>query len=175
MKQFFFSWGAEAPKIGGGEIVYIFDLYNVQQRWWGVREKGMEIFSIPCRLYRERSLQILDRDPSVTERGTAGLGFFVAHACPLPTNWKGCMALHFGYMHLVLENVISKKYLEMVHFYLGSAYWIDQADTDSVCFGWPTRRARQYIHCRHKLRCGANISPLSKFLRRFYRIVGFKR
>ena len=53
--------------------------------------------------------------------------------------------------------------------FLSEHYWMEVTILDPSLLGFPFSREREFIVMRHKVKCLPQISPLSRFQRRFYR------
>ena len=56
---------------------------------------------------------------------------------------------------------------------LGDMYFIECVQIDATAFGLPATRKRQFMRMRHKAKILSEVSPLSRFAKRFYRIAAF--
>ena len=58
---------------------------------------------------------------------------------------------------------------ELIAMFLGHAYFMDVIVIDALDVGWPSKRERKWIVLRHKQKIISETSPLSSFVRRFWR------
>lgn len=94
-------------------------------------------------------------------------------------NTDGKTILHqlaFMALRLLLEEpiVVQENVVQfapgLLKDFLFSMYFLDVADEDSWNFGVPSHRNRRWIVMRHRCKTLQAISPLSDFMKRFYRI-----
>lgn len=57
--------------------------------------------------------------------------------------------------------------------FMQKVYYVDVVKTDSVLFGIAAARERQFIRFRHRAKIQSEVSPLSIFMKRFYRAVEY--
>ncbi|CAK0797209.1 unnamed protein product, partial [Prorocentrum cordatum] len=63
--------------------------------------------------------------------------------------------------------------LAILSEFLGDTYWIDSVLLDPRMFGWPSIRTRKWTKLTHKYKALPQISPLSRFCKRFYRLATY--
>ena len=73
---------------------------------------------------------------------------------------------------IVQENVTSFP-VSVLNHYLGDLYFIDHMKMGPEEFGWAILRDRQFVKLRHRVKIIAEISPMSRFVRRFHRLCAF--
>ena len=74
----------------------------------------------------------------------------------------------------VLQENVTGSDISLLKRFLSHLYFIDVWVGDPIFFGWPFARERQFVRLRHRTKVLAELSPMSRFVKRFWRAISFE-
>lgn len=74
----------------------------------------------------------------------------------------------------ILQENVPNSDCSLFKRFLFHLYFMDVWVGDPTTFGWPFARSRQFIRFRHRSKCLAEISPVSNFMKMFWRAASFE-
>eukprot|EP00435_Cladocopium_sp_Y103_P015431 s3436_g3.t1 len=87
--------------------------------------------------------------------------------------WIG-LRLSLQEADVTAENVETQALLSIISRFLLGLYHIDQYVGCPTEFGWPVARSRQFLRLRHRVKVLEQLSPITRFAKRFWRAVEFE-
>lgn len=74
----------------------------------------------------------------------------------------------------ILQENVAGSDISLLKRFLGHLYHIDIWVGDPIFFGWPFARECQFVRLRHRTKVLAELSPMSRFVKRFWRAISFQ-